>query len=68
MDYRSILDDFFAKEQQIKESAEAVIDKIDIMKKSLLAQAFRGELGTNDLKDGNELDLLKRILDETKEN
>ncbi len=37
-----------SKEQQAKESAEAVLIQIDTMKKAILARAFRGELGTND--------------------
>ena len=43
-----IIDSLFAKEYQVKESAEAVIEQIDTMKKAILARAFRGELGTND--------------------
>lgn len=43
-----ILDELFDKEQQTKEAAEIVLDQIDLMKKSILARAFRGELGTND--------------------
>ena len=39
-----ILDNLLAKENAAKEAAEAVIDKIDLMKKSILARAFRGEL------------------------
>lgn len=57
-----ILDDFFAKEQQAKEAAEAVLDQIDLMKKSILARAFRGELGTNDPKDEPAVELLKKII------
>ena len=44
----NMLDDMFAKEMKVKDTAEAVIDQIDTMKKSVLARAFRGELGTND--------------------
>lgn len=40
-----ILDSLLAKEQQIKEAAENVLHQIDLMKKSILARAFRGELG-----------------------
>ncbi len=50
------------KEQQAKETAEQVIDQIDFMKKSILARAFRGELGTNDPADESAEELLKRIL------
>ncbi len=43
-----ILDNILKKEQQAKEAAEAVLNQIETMKKSILARAFRGELGTND--------------------
>ena len=46
-----ILDACFEKELKVKETAEQVIDQIDSMKKSILARAFRGELGTNDPND-----------------
>lgn len=45
------IDSLLAKERQAKQTAEAVIEQIDIMKKSILARAFRGELGTNDPND-----------------
>ena len=57
-----ILDSLFAKEQQAKEAAEAVLEKIDLLKKSILARAFRGELGTNDPTEESALELLKSIL------
>ena len=57
-----ILDSLFAKEQQAKEAAESVLEKIDLLKKSILARAFRGELGTNDPSDEPAIELLKRIL------
>jgi len=59
----SILDRAFAKEQQAKEAAEAVLDEIDLMKKSILARAFRGELGTNDPNEESAVELLKRGLE-----
>ena len=58
----SILDSLFEKEQQAKEAAEQVISQIDTMKKSILARAFRGELGTNDPADENAEELLKQTL------
>ena len=58
-----ILDDLFAKEQQAKEAAEAVLKKIDLMKKAILARAFRGELGTNDPNDEPAVELLKKVLE-----
>ena len=39
-----ILDNLLGKGQQIKESAEEVLKRIDLMKKAILAKAFRGEL------------------------
>jgi len=50
-------------EIQSLEIAEQVIDQIDTMKKSILARAFRGELGTNDPNDEPAMELLKRVLD-----
>ena len=58
----SILDTTLDKEQQAKEVAEQVMDQIDTMKKSILARAFRGELGTNDPADESAEELLKQIL------
>lgn len=57
-----ILDAFFAKEQQAKEAAEKVLDQIELMKKSILARAFRGELGTNDTSEESAVELLKEII------
>lgn len=39
-----ILDRIFAREQQAREAAENVLQRIDQMKKAILARAFRGEL------------------------
>ena len=55
-----ILDNLLAKEQQAKEAAEAVIGQIDTMKKSILARAFRGELGTNDPVEESAANLLSQ--------
>lgn len=57
-----ILDELFDKEQQTKEAAEVVLDQIDLMKKSILARAFRGELGTNDPSEESAVGLLKRTI------
>lgn len=56
-----VLNALLSKEQQTKESAEAVLDQIDLMKKSILARAFRGELGTNDPSEESAVELLKQI-------
>ena len=59
-----ILDAFFAKEQQTKEAAEKVLDQIDLMKKSILARAFRGELGTNDPSEESAVELLRQVIEQ----
>ena len=55
-----ILDDMLAKEQQAKEAAEGVLEQIDLIKKAILARAFRGELGTNDPNEESAQELLKK--------
>ena len=57
-----ILDDLLAKEQQAKDAAEGVLEQIDLIKKSILACAFRGELGTNDPSEESAADLLKVVV------
>ncbi|MCD7735150.1 MAG: restriction endonuclease subunit S [Clostridiales bacterium] len=58
-----LLDSFFERESQAKAQAEAALETIDTMKKSILAKAFRGELGTNDPEEESALELLKQSLD-----
>lgn len=58
----SVIQKLLSKEQQAKEAAEAVLDQIDLMKKSILACAFRGELGTNDPSEESAVELLKQII------
>lgn len=58
----NILRKALAKEQQSKEAAEAVLDQIELMKKSILARAFRGELGTNDPSEESAVELLKQAI------
>ena len=54
-----IVDDLLVREQQAKEAAEGVLEKIDLIKKAILARAFRGELGTNDPSEESAVGLLK---------
>ena len=54
-----ILDDLLAKEQQAKEATEGVLEQIDLIKKAILARAFRGELGTNDPSEESTVSLLR---------
>lgn len=58
-----ILDDLLAKEQQAKEAAEGVLEQIDLIKKAILARAFRGELGTNDPGEESAVELVKRVIE-----
>lgn len=57
-----VLDELLAKEQQAKEAAEAVLEQIDLIKKSILARAFRGELGTNDPAEESAVELVRNII------
>ena len=57
-----ILDDLLAKEQQAKEAAQGVLEQIDLIKKAILARAFRGELGTNDPSEESAVELLRQTL------
>ena len=56
---RTVLDN----EEQAKDTAEYVIEQIDIIKKSILAKAFRGELGTNNPEEESSIALLKEMLE-----
>lgn len=58
-----ILDSIFEKEDKSKELLD-MLDTIDEMKKSILARAFRGELGTSNHTDEPATDLLKKILEQ----
>lgn len=53
-----ILDNLLANEQQAKEVAEGVLEQIDLIKKAILARAFRGELGTNDPSEKSAKELI----------
>lgn len=59
-----ILDSIFEKEDKSKELID-ILDKIDEMKKSILARAFRGQLGTSNPTDEPATDLLRKILEQS---
>ena len=59
-----IINEMMDKEQQSKAAAEAVFDQIDLMKKSILARAFRGELGTNDPSEESAVELLRQVIEQ----
>ena len=53
-----LLDNLLAKEQQAEEATEEALEQIDLIKKAILARAFRGELGTNDPCEESAVELL----------
>lgn len=57
-----LLNVLLEKEERTKEIAEQTISTINIARKSILARALRGELGTNDPNDESAIELLRRIL------
>ena len=59
----NILDKLLAKYNKIK-NLEQQLEKIELMKKAILAKAFRGELGTNNPDEESAENLLKEILAE----
>ena len=59
-----ILDNMLLNENKAKESAELVLEQIDVIKKSILVRAFRGELGTNDPTEASAIELIKQIIEE----
>lgn len=60
----TILDDIFKREMKVKEFLETILEQIDLMKKSILAKAFHGKLGTNISEEENSIELLKKIIEE----
>lgn len=59
-----LIDDLLARERAAQQAAEQALVSIDLMKKSILARAFRGELGTNKASEASALELLKQVLAE----
>lgn len=57
-----IIDNLLAKEQQAYSVAQNAITKIDLIKKSILVRAFRGQLATNNQADEPAVKLLERVL------
>ena len=56
-----ILDEVLENENKVKELLE-LEEKIDILEKSILHKAFKGELGTQNSSDESAMELLKNIL------
>lgn len=59
----NILDKLLAKYNKIK-NLEQQLEKIELLKKAILAKAFRGKLGTNNPDEESAENLLKEILAE----
>ena len=57
-----IIDNLLAKEQQAHSIAQNALAQIDLIKKSILARAFRGQLATNNPADEPAIELLKKVL------
>ena len=57
-----LIDDLLARERAAQQAAEQALASIDLM--SILARAFRGELGTNKASEASALELLKQVLAE----
>lgn len=58
------IDDLLARERSAQQATEQALASIDLMKKSILARAFRGELGTNKASEASALELLRQVLAE----
>lgn len=59
-----LIDALLARERAAQQAAEQALASIDLMKKSILARAFRGELGTNKASEASALELLQQVLAE----
>lgn len=59
-----LIDDLLARERSAQQAVEQALASIDLMKKSILARAFRGELGTNKASEASALELLRQVLAE----
>ena len=59
-----LIDDLLARERAAWQATEQALASIDLIKKSILARAFRGELGTNKASEASALELLRQVLAE----
>lgn len=59
-----LIDSLLERERRAQQAAEEALANIELLKKSILARAFRGELGTNRAEEESALELLKRTLAE----
>lgn len=59
----SIIQKLLDNENAVQEKLEKVLETIEVLKKSILAKAFRGELGTNNPEEENSIELLRKIIE-----
>lgn len=59
-----LIDELLARERKAQQATEQALASIDLMKKSILARAFRGELGTNKASEASALELLQQVMAE----
>lgn len=59
-----LINDLLARERAAKQATEQALASVDLMKKSILARAFCGELGTNKASKASALELLRQVLAE----
>lgn len=59
-----LIDDLLARERKAQQATEQALASIELMKKSILARAFRGELSTNKASEASALELLRQVLAE----
>lgn len=59
-----IVKEILVKEDITKEQIVKVVQQVDLMKKSILAKAFRGELGTNNPAEESAVEFLKSMLEQ----
>lgn len=59
-----LIDDLLARERSAQQATEQALASIELMKKSILARAFRGELSTNKASAASALELLRQVLAE----
>ena len=57
-----IIEPFIKKELDVKGITSNMIENIAELKKSILAKAFRGELGTNVSSEENSIELIKKMI------
>lgn len=56
-----ILESVLSKEKEVDEISD-IKENIDIIKKSILAKVFRGEVGSNDINEESSIELLKNLI------